>query len=132
MSSLFSFYSEIKDEQVKLFYKSLDEMGADADALAKMKRTLVCRQGGRLYPSVGWWYDFQKRRLLETEKAHHETMLAMMLLAQSPQQSQPQPWLPVELWDMVALEFLPLQNPLYAMLTQNGTNEIVVADLHTF
>jgi hypothetical protein len=99
MLSLFSFYSEIKDEQVKLFYKSLDEMGADADALAKMKRTLVCRQGGRLYPSVGWWYDFQKRRLLETEKAHHETMLAMMLLAQSPQQSQqsqqsqPQPWL---------------------------------------
>jgi hypothetical protein len=103
-------------------------MGGDADAL--VKRTLVHREG-RLFFSVGLWYDLQKQRLLETEKAHHETMLAMMLLAQqSPQQSQPQPWLPVELWDMVALEFLPLQNPLYAMLTQNGTNEIVLADLH--
>ena len=129
MSSLFSSYSEIKREEVKLFYKSLDEMGADADALAKLKRTLVCRQGGRLYPSVGWWYDFQKRRLLETEKAHHETMLAMMLLVRP--EPRPEPRLPHELWDMVALEFLPLQNPLYAMLTQNGTNEIVVADLHT-
>jgi hypothetical protein len=83
--------------------------------------------------AVGKWYLRKKTPIME-RKAHYKTMLAVMLLARPPAESQPQPhmWLPVELWDMVTHEFLPPQDHLYAMLTQNGTNEIVMADLEAF
>ena len=93
--------------------------------------------------AVGKWYLRKKTPIME-RKAHYKTMLAMMLLARPPAESQPQPqsqsqsqpqphmWLPVELWDMVTYEFLPPQDHLYAMLTQKGTNKIVMADLEAF
>ena len=64
------------------------------------------------------WSDYMDIKMMvislermRDQQAQRQTMLAMMLLARPPSQPEPEPqrqlWLPVELWDIVALEFLP-------------------------
>ena len=131
MSDIIRRPSPPENPRKKAFFDAVKYHGAQA-----LNEMAVCNDG-EFYPGyyyyLGQWYHRKKTPIME-RKAHYKTMLAMMLLARPPAESQPQPhmWLPVELWDMVTHEFLPPQDHLYAMLTQNGTNEIVMADLEAF
>jgi hypothetical protein len=75
------------------------------------------------YGLIGLWYEKKKQSLLNTKKTHYKTMLSMMLL------THPKPWIPHELWNLVFQEIMMCKDPIYILLTQNGSNEIVKADL---
>ena len=125
-------------EYMPLLFKAVELNGAKAlkhDAIVTDEGHLVVDLANRnklTTSAIGWWYNIQKLSILNVmpQNPPHTkaALLTMMLL---PWLKGPKTGIPHELWDMVALEyFYPFsQIPLFVLLTQNGTNEVVVADL---